>query len=211
MPDEQSNVFAFIDGQNLYLGTKNDFYEPITQEWYGLVYKGWKLDYKKLRIYLRDKYRVEKAYYFIGYDAGNSILYKSLQEFGYIVSFKPTFRGPNGMKGNCDAELVLQAMIDFPEYDKAIIVTGDGDFGCLVKYLISKNKLETVLAPNYEKSSWLLREAAQNKYIAFMNGLEDKLKLEVKKEKSSIRTKPFRNSFHRNSSVNIAPNSKIVK
>ena len=153
--------YAFIDGQNLNLGIKE---------------LGWKLDLKKLRIYLKDKYSVDKAYYFIGYMESNAVLYKVLQEYGYILIFKPTYSGPEGrIKGNCDAELVLQVMIDLQSYKKAIIITGDGDFSCLVKYLIEKKKLEVVLAPNSKKCSWLLREAAQTEYIAYMNGLKNKL------------------------------------
>ena len=81
--------YAFIDGQNLNLGIKE---------------LGWKLDLKKLRIYLKDKYSVDKAYYFIGYMESNAVLYKVLQEYGYILIFKPTYSGPEGrIKGNCDA------------------------------------------------------------------------------------------------------------
>ena len=168
--------YALIDGQNLNLGVRNDVWRKINENWYQRLYKGWPLDYKKFRIYLKDKYNIEKAYYFIGELKTNTLLYKNLQEYGYIVIFKPAFRGPDGkVKGNVDAELVLQAMIDFKDYDKALIVAGDGDYACLVKYLIQQNKLAQVLAPNYESSSWLLREAAGNEYIAFMNTLKDKL------------------------------------
>lgn len=45
------------------------------------------------------------------------------------------YLGDGKRKGNVDAELVLQAMIEYPNYERAIIVTGDGDFGCLVRYL----------------------------------------------------------------------------
>ncbi|MBI4611650.1 MAG: hypothetical protein HY726_21895 [Candidatus Rokubacteria bacterium] len=49
----------------------------------------------------------------------------------YIVIFKPvTYRSDGKPKGNVDAELVLQAMIDFPRYEKAVIVTNDGDSHC---------------------------------------------------------------------------------
>lgn len=106
---------------------------------------GWKLDFKKFRIYLKEKYATSKAYYFIGYVSGNNDIYSSLQSAGYILVFKPTFKNQNGkIKGNCDAELVLQAMIDYKSYDKAIIISGDGDFFCLVKYLREKNKLEYI-------------------------------------------------------------------
>ncbi|GAI46476.1 unnamed protein product, partial [marine sediment metagenome] len=65
------------------------------------------------------------AYYFIGFVEGNNDLYVSLQSAGYILIFKPTLKLPNEkVKGNIDAELVLQAMIDLNKYQQAIIVTG---------------------------------------------------------------------------------------
>ncbi|TSC90949.1 MAG: hypothetical protein CEN92_349 [Candidatus Berkelbacteria bacterium Licking1014_96] len=166
MKKKNQTNHAFIDGQNLNLGIKD---------------QGWKLDLKKFRVYLKDKFNVTTAYYFIGYIEGNSSLYKSLQEYGYLLIFKPTFQDRDGeVKGNCDAELVLQAMIDYKKYDKAIIVSGDGDFGCLVSYLIKKNKLETVIAPDNKKCSWLLRKATKNKHIMFLNGLKNKLEYKKK-------------------------------
>lgn len=164
---KQENNYAFIDGQNLNLGIK------------GL---GWNLDFKKFRIYLREKYSVQKAYFFIGFVPGNSDLYATLQSYGYILIFKPTFRNVDGkIKGNCDAELVLQAMIDLNNYQKAVIVSGDGDFHCLVKYLREKDKLKTVLTPDRNKYSGLLKKAAGTN-LAFMNDLRNKL--EYLKEKT---------------------------
>ena len=111
-------VYAFIDSQNLHLGVKS---------------QGWDLDWRKFRQYLRNKYNVVRAYVFIGQLAGNESLYTYLQECGYILVFKPTLELSDGtVKGNVDAELVLHTMIHFNNYDKAIIVTGDGDFHCLV-------------------------------------------------------------------------------
>ena len=55
-------VFAFIDSQNLNLGTSKDIYKNGK-----LIYKGWKLDFKKFRHYLTDKFKVEKAFLFIGF------------------------------------------------------------------------------------------------------------------------------------------------
>ena len=157
---KQENNYAFIDGQNLNLGIK------------GL---GWSLDFRKFRIYLREKYSVQKAYYFIGFVPGNSDLYAALQGYGYILIFKPTFRNADGkIKGNCDAELVLQSMIDLNNYQKAVIISGDGDFHCLIKYLREKDKLKTVLAPDRNKYSGLLKKAAGSN-LTFMNDLKSKL------------------------------------
>jgi uncharacterized LabA/DUF88 family protein len=92
---------------------------------------------------------VTHAFLFIGYIYENQDLYTSLQKDGYILIFKPTLKLPDGrVKGNVDAELVLHAMIEYDNYDKALIVTGDGDFYCLVDYLVKKDKLLKLMVPN---------------------------------------------------------------
>ncbi|MEK7187708.1 MAG: NYN domain-containing protein [Patescibacteria group bacterium] len=154
------NNYAFIDSQNVNLGVRE---------------AGWKLDFKKFRVYLKDKYQVEKAYLFIGLLPENQNLYRALQEYGYILIFKPIMKTADGtVKGNVDAELVLQTMIDIEKYDHAVIVSNDGDFYCLVNYLYERKKLESVLSPNYAKCSVLLKKGAREK-IAFMNNLNNKL------------------------------------
>lgn len=162
--------FAFIDSQNLNMSFKD---------------MGWKLDYHRFRTYLYEKYHVTKAYLFIGYIEANANLYRSLQEKGYILIFKPTLKYKNGtVKGNCDAELVLQAMIDYNEYYQAVIVTGDGDFHCLVNYLLSKNKLQKLLIPNQIKYSALLKRFPSG-YLGFLSDLKKKVaykKKEPRKE-----------------------------
>ena len=153
-------VYAFIDSQNLNLAIRN---------------QGWKLDFKKFRRYLKEKYNTKKAYLFIGYVAGNELLYKKLQEDGFILVLKPTLVFPDGtVKGNVDAELVLHTMIEFSTYDHAVVVTGDGDFHCLVNYLNRNDKLLKLLIPNSRRYSSLLKPFAPNK-IDFMNNLRDKL------------------------------------
>ncbi len=157
--------FAFIDASNLYLGIKD---------------LGWLLNYKKFRDYLKENFDCEKAYLFIGYVATNEDLYKSLQEDGYILMFKPTIQNQEGsQKGNVDADLVLQALIDFPKYKKAVIVAGDGDYYSLVRYLSNKKKLLRVLAPNREMSSYLLRKEAKEKII-FLEDFKEKLEYKRK-------------------------------
>lgn len=161
--------YAFVDSQNLNLGIQK---------------LGWKLDFKRFRIYLTEKYKVEKAYLFIGYLPENQDIYTSLQEYGFVLVFKPVLKTKKGeIKGNVDADLVLQAMIDYNKYDKAVIVTSDGDFYSLVKYLYAHGKLATVINPNLGKCSVLLKKTAKEK-IVFMNNL--KQKLEYKNEKAPL-------------------------
>lgn len=94
---KNSNNYAFIDSQNLNLAIRN---------------LGWKLDFKRFRVYLKEHYGVTKAYLFIGFIDGNNSLYTTLQEAGFLCVFKPTLTYKDGTtKGNVDAELVLQALL----------------------------------------------------------------------------------------------------
>lgn len=164
MDSQRLNNYAFIDSQNLNLAIRS---------------QGWVLDFRKFRIYLRDKYKADKAFLFIGYMPQNQDLYTGLQKDGYILVFKPTLVSPEGkVKGNVDAELVLHTMIEYPNYDKALIVTGDGDFYCLVDYLIKHDKLLKLIIPNKEKFSSLFRKLMP--HIVFMNDLRNKLEHEKK-------------------------------
>lgn len=155
-------IFAFIDSQNLNLAIRD---------------QGWKLDFARFRIYLKDKFKVEKAFLFIGYIPTNQKLYAFLKRIGYQLIFKPILelkqRGQVLVKGNVDAELVLHSMIEYPHYDKAIIISGDGDFYCLVNYLKKKKKLLRLIVPNKNQYSRLLRKFF--KETVFLNKLKDKL------------------------------------
>jgi uncharacterized LabA/DUF88 family protein len=148
---KKPNTYAFIDSQNLNLGTQR---------------MGWKLDWRKFREYLNRTYGVTHAYMFIGYMSENESLYEYMHELGYLVVLKPTIdvtAAPEGgddkekekpaIKGNVDADLVLYAMKEIPNYEKAIIVSGDGDFLGLVEYLKEQGKLANILTPNWQYSS----------------------------------------------------------
>jgi uncharacterized LabA/DUF88 family protein len=161
----KENNYAFIDSQNLNLGIQK---------------LGWKLDYRRLRVYLAEKYGVKKAYIFIGFVALNQSLYDHLQEAGFILKFKPTIPDADGkIKGNIDADLVLRAVLELNDYAKAVIVSSDGDFYSLVQYLYENNKLKVVLSPDKEHCSNLLRQTAKEK-IWFMDNLRDKLEYKKK-------------------------------
>lgn len=160
--NSQENNFAYVDGANLHKG---------------IIELGWRLDYKRFRVFLKDKYSVNKAYIFLGFIPSNVHLYRDLQNMGYTIVFKPTLPdGKGDIKGNCDAELVLQAVSDMYEkfYDKAVIVSGDGDFACLVNFLKEKECLKVLLSPNHRKASVLLRKAVPNS-IVFLERFQTKL------------------------------------
>lgn len=165
--ENTNNNYAYIDSQNLNLGVSE---------------LSWRLDYRKFYVYLKEKYKVKKAYLFIGYIAENQRMYQKLQEHGYVLIFKPILKNHKGeVKGNVDADLVLQAMRDFnnKEFNKAVIVTSDGDFYCLVEYLYQREKLAMVISPCVDKCSILLKKKAKEK-IVFMDNLKKKLEYKRK-------------------------------
>jgi uncharacterized LabA/DUF88 family protein len=147
--------YAFIDSQNLNLGVQK---------------MGWKMDWRKFRQFLQDKYEVTHAYMFIGHVPEFEDMYMQMHDLGFLVVLKPTqdstkphveedpTKEPEEkkpVKGNTDADMVLWAMKEIKNYDKAIIVSGDGDFYSLIEYLDEQGKLLHVFAPNWQYSSLL--------------------------------------------------------
>lgn len=193
MKKPQAN-YAFIDSQNLNLGVRS---------------LGWRLDYRKLRLFLKNKYNVEKAFLFIGMVANNQQLYTELQSAGFILVFKPTVRyfvgSKETVKGNVDAELVLHAaVIEYNNYHKAVIISGDGDFACLVQYLDDKDKLLHLIAPN-SKYSQLLRPYAS--YIIKIDTFKNKLRKQKSQHRRSVETLGLSGNGDKS---NIAKTSKKV-
>ncbi len=157
-----SRVYAFIDSQNVNVSTQKF---------------GWKMDWRKFRRFLKDRYGVTQAYMFIGYVPEYEDMYEFLHDAGYSIVLKPTVdmtrprevvaepvadlsseasakeEEKKPVKGNVDAELVLWAMKEMPNYGKAIIISGDGDFYCLVEYLDKQGKLLKLMPPNVHYSS----------------------------------------------------------
>ncbi|MBR3256883.1 NYN domain-containing protein [Candidatus Saccharibacteria bacterium] len=159
---------AFIDGQNLYNNTKSN---------------NWKIDLKKFRVYLKEKYKVENAYYFIGYmTEDNQQLYESIQKAGYILIFREHNQKMLGKKkGNVDTDIVfsiLSRIIDKEDFEKVVLVSGDGDYFKTVKYLIEKNRFAKLLAPNRNSTSSLYKRFTP-KYVDFLDtpGIKRKIKI----------------------------------
>jgi uncharacterized LabA/DUF88 family protein len=166
----KENNFAYIDGANLHKGVN------------GL---GWILDYKKFRVWLSEKYGVKTAYLFIGLIPKYKELYKYLQESGFTLVFKEViYDGDGKPKGNCDADLVLQATRDAYEnkFDNVLLVASDGDYAGLVAFLLEKQKFSVVLSPHpKDKCSILLKRTGVK--IAYINDQRSHLEL-AQKEKA---------------------------
>ena len=163
------NNHAYIDGANLHKGVES---------------LNWVLDYKRFRIWLAEKYGVKRAYIFIGLIPKYKELYKYLQECGFTLVFKEViYDGSGKPKGNCDADLVLQAARDTYEnkFSKAVLVSSDGDYAGLVNFLREKKKLFTILSPsNPKKCSILLKRTGAK--IAYINDQRSHLELSQKEK-----------------------------
>lgn len=166
--EKPKHNYAFIDSQNLNLGVQR---------------AGWKMNWKRFREFLAEEYDVKEAFMFIGYMPENEDLYTQMHEAGYLVALKPTldmFANPEDAKkddkpptkGNVDTELVMYVMKEMPNYNKAIIVSGDGDFYSLIEYLKENDKLLHVMTPNW-KYSTLLKPFES--YIIRLDTLKHKL------------------------------------
>lgn len=162
MIPKQKN-FAYIDGANLHKGIGD---------------LGWKLDYRRFRVWLREKYSVEKAYLFIGLIPKHIDLYTDLQSAGFILVFKEVVYDRNGnAKGNCDADLVLRSVRDFFEEDinRTILISSDGDYAPLIRFWQEKTVPCTIISPSpRKKCSWLLRKT--NVPIVCLGEMESKLR-----------------------------------
>ncbi|MDR3125557.1 MAG: NYN domain-containing protein [Candidatus Nomurabacteria bacterium] len=165
-------TYAFIDGENLYKGISRDVVRKGK-----VVYRAQSLDYRRFRHYLFQRYGVSKAFIFIGYQSKQKPLYESLEKNGFELIFKKTTvmkfesRGKitEKVKGNVDIDIAVYAVGRlFGEYDKAVFVSGDGDFLELYDYMVEKGKFLKLLIPNSFAYSRLLRENYRSK-IQFIN------------------------------------------
>ena len=170
--------YAFIDGQNLHLGTAKSEIDP------------WMIDLAKFKIYLKDKYNISRIYYFLWYvHDDNTTLYTRLQELWYIVVFKKQiFEMKSTKKWNIDSDLIFRVMeklIDEPaEFSKILLVSGDGDFKILVDYLIKKDRFLKILLPNKKFASSLYKQLG-SEYYDYLTNIRPRVEYNRRNKKGS--------------------------
>lgn len=147
---KKENNIAFVDGQNLYLGTTKSEV-------------AWTVDLSRFRVYLNKKYNVEKAYYFLGcVNEEFQDLYDEIQEAGFILKFREHNTVMLGKKkGNVDSDIIFNVMKKLykkEDFDNIVLVSGDGDYKILVYFLISENRFKKILFPNKKFASSLYRQ-----------------------------------------------------
>lgn len=148
---EKENNLAFIDGQNLYMGTRK------------IEEGAWNVNLKKFRIFLKDKYHIQVAYYFLGFvNEKHQDLYTDIQEAGFVLIFREHNAAMIGKKkGNVDSDIVFSIMKKLYKkevFDKVVLVSGDGDYKQLVDFLIEEKRFKKVLFPNKKFASSLYKK-----------------------------------------------------
>ena len=133
--NSKSKIYAFIDASNII---------------YGCTRAEWKMDFEKLAKYLKTRYKIQRLLYYAGLDPENKKqlgFYEVLQRLGYETRLVPVKRFSDGSrKGDVDARLTFEAMKYFDDYNKAIFLTGDGDYYWLLEYLLEKGKKIKLMA-----------------------------------------------------------------
>lgn len=155
---------AFIDGQNLFLSTKS-----------------WGLDFARFRKYLSEKYNVEKAYYFIGVmEDKQQSLYVALQEAGFIVRFRNhSEKSLSKKKGNVDTDIVFYIMKGLYKKElkgKVVLISGDGDYFSMVKFLEDEDLLAKIIFPGKNYSSLYKGIMVKNKANLSDKNIQAKIK-----------------------------------
>lgn len=168
------NNIAYIDGQNLYMGTtKRD--------------PSWIVDLARFRVYLNKKYGVEKAYYYLGYVQGSDsseALYEEIQSAGFILVFRQHNSAMIGeKKGNVDSDIIFSIMKRLylkEDFEKIVLISGDGDYKMLIDFLIENEKLEKILFPKQKFASSLYKSITR-KYFDDLSKLDIREKIEKRK------------------------------
>lgn len=162
--------YAFVDGQNLIYSTKRNSERP------------WIVDLRRFRVYLKEKYDVFKAFYFVGaYNENHVKLYDALKDDGFIVVFREhDERAKSSKKGNVDTDIVFSVMRGIAEkerFNKIILVSGDGDYYKMVEYLIEKKRFRKLLSPSKRNTSSLYTVRIGDIYIDYLDKNEIRKKI----------------------------------
>jgi len=168
-----SNI-AYIDGQNLFMGTTKR--EPE-----------WVIDLERLRVYLEKKYNVSKAYYYLGYvQEGDRIekLYEEIQTAGFVLVFIQHNSAMLGeKKGNVDSDIIFSIMkrlYNGEDFKKNVLVSGDGDYKMLIDFLLEEKRLKKILFPKQRYASSLYKSIGAP-YFADLSSDGTRNKIEKKK------------------------------
>jgi uncharacterized LabA/DUF88 family protein len=183
MPKPKS--YIFIDASNIHYYLKDE---------------GWKIDWLKFKKHYKDVFLNPCFYYYEGIRSKGVYFdhhpdhklqdfneakkrkqnyFKFLKQHDYKVKYKPVTRVYDNTSGqfkhkcNFDVELTIDAIDNINDYDVFSLVSGDGDFEKLVKYLKGKRKKTIVIAPK-DRLSDNLKKAANT--VIYLHNIKDSIK-----------------------------------
>jgi len=173
--ESKNKNYAFIDGQNLYMATTKRGIDP------------WVVDLKRFRIYLSEKYNVVNAFYHLGYvqDTSNAQeIYEKIQSAGFLLVFRQHSEAMIGnKKGNVDSDIIFSIMKRLykkEDFEKIVLVSGDGDYKNLVDFLIEEKRFEKILFPDRVHRSSLYKSLSNN-FFSYLDDSDIKNKIGKKK------------------------------
>ncbi len=134
--NSQRRVSVFVDGANMFYTQKK-----------GL---GWFFDPTKILKVLCAGYDLTDAYWYMGVkqpaEGKDENFVRFLAYSGYVVRTKPLKTiydyesGTSTQKANLDVEIVMDMFNTIDNYDKAILLSGDGDFERALELLRARGK-----------------------------------------------------------------------
>ena len=109
--------------------------------------------------------------------------YLKLQKFGYEMHLKPVKiyeqeDGTTRCKANCDVEMCFYLMKEESNFEQAIVLSGDGDFLPVLKYLRNNGK-EIIILARGPRAAREIRQFAGSKFRDFIR-LESVIRFEEK-------------------------------
>jgi len=160
----QLNNWAFIDFQNLVKGALETNH---------------KINWRVFREYLRGRYSVNKAILFLGKIKKNWWFYNKLLAAGFELEFRPVRILASGEVdgGNIDADLAASIMDNKFAYERAVLISNDGDYFNTLKRLQVQNKLLAVISPQpIEKTSALIKRIVRTVDFISIHSIDGILK-----------------------------------
>lgn len=131
----------------------------------------WKIDLKKLKNYFATRCTLVGIYYYSAYfeesDSQKS-LFEMLSRKGFVLRVKKIRKITNDdgtitLKGNCDTDMVVDAVARMSEYDTAVLMSGDSDFIPLVNLLRGNGKKVVIISTRWHVAHDLI--TAANHYV----------------------------------------------
>lgn len=196
-------IFAFIDASNLFYGGEKSLGWKID---YKKLIRYIKIKYKVKKVFYyggvelngfpysildNESINLDKLIFHLKQKPTDNLkpiskikFYLKLAQFGYFLCLKPVkiFHETGGKvskKANCDVDMTFDLMRYIKDYSDVLILSGDGDFAIVLKYLMKIGKRVTVLARG-ERTARDIRQLVGGEFRDFIR-LRNEIEFNQKK------------------------------